>query len=262
MTATTRHDRTIVDQHNRQAPGYARLADSLAQGDRSAALRARIRAGPEDEALDVACGPGRLSLDLAPHVRHVTGIDLTPGMLEQARAALAASGAGNVAFVEGDAASLPFADAAFSLVISSAAFHHFATPGRVLAEMARVCRPGGRIVVGDVTPAEDRTAEYDRMERLRDPSHGHAHSLAELAALGVAAGLGQPEVHTSLTGPMPYAAVLTTSFPEAATREELLDMMRQDAAEGRDRLGFRAELGADGAVLVSYPMSQVVWVRP
>ncbi len=262
MPDATQHDRTIVDQHNRQAAGYARLADSLAQKDRSATLRARIGAGPEDEALDVACGPGRLTLDLAPHVRRIIGLDLTPGMLEQARAALAASGAGNVAFVQGDAAALPFADAAFSLVISSAAFHHFAAPGRVLAEMARVCRPGGRIVVSDVTPAEDKAAEYDRMERLRDPSHGHAHSLVELAELGRAAGLGAPEVHTGLTGPMPYAAVLATSFPEAATRENLLEMMRQDAAEGRDRLGFRAALGEDGAVLVSYPMSQVVWVRP
>lgn len=256
------HDRTVVDQHNRQAEGYARLADSLGRNDRSAALRARIGAGPDDEVLDVACGPGRLTLDLAPHVRRITGIDLTPGMLAQAQAALAESGAGNVAFVQGDAAALPFADGAFSIVISSAAFHHFAAPGRVLAEMVRVCRPGGRVVVSDVTPDADKTEEYDRMERLRDPSHGHAHSVAELAALGRDAGLGAPQVHTGLSGPMPYAAVLATSFPEALTREDLLETMRRDAAEGRDRLGFRAELGEDGAVLVSYPMSQVVWVRP
>jgi hypothetical protein len=60
---------------------------------------------------------------------------------------------------------------------------------------------------------------------------------------------------------MPYASVLATSFPEAHTREELLEMMREDAAEGGDRLGFKAEL-RDGEVLVSYPMSQVVWTRP
>ncbi|MFT4027146.1 MAG: methyltransferase domain-containing protein [Novosphingobium sp.] len=263
--STTPHNRTIVDQHNRQAEGYARLADSLGRDrrnpDRGALLRRRIGAGPDDSVLDVACGPGRLSLDLAPHVRSVTGLDLTPGMLDQARAALAASGLGNVDFVHGDALAMPFADGSFSIVVSSAAFHHFEAPARVLAEMVRVCRPGGRVVISDVTPEAGKTGEYDRMERLRDPSHGHAHSLEELIALGAAAGLGMPEAHTGLSGPMPYAAVLAASFPEALTRADLLDLMRADAAEGQDRLGFKAEL-RDGEVLVSYPMSQVAWARP
>jgi ubiquinone/menaquinone biosynthesis C-methylase UbiE len=258
MPTDTQHNRTIVDQHNRQAEGYAKLTTELSKTDRSAAMRARIGAGPDDMVLDVACGPGRLSLDLAPHVGSVTGLDLTPGMLEQARTALGASGLENVEFVQGDALAMPFADETFSIVVSSAAFHHFEAPGRVLAEMVRVCRPGGRVVISDVTPEAEKAGEYDRMERLRDPSHGHAHSVGELAELGSAAGLDAPEAYTSLTGPMTYASVLATSFPEAHTRKELLEMMREDAAEGGDRLGFKAEL-RDGEVLVSYPMSQVVW---
>lgn len=260
MADLSSHNRTIVDQHNQQAEGYARLTASLAPTDRSAQLRERIGAGPDDEVLDVACGPGRLSLDLAPHVRSVTGLDLTPGMLEQARAALAESGHANVTLVQGDAAAMPFADGSFSIVISSAAFHHFEAPAKVLSEMARVCRPGGRVVISDVTPDESKGAEYDRMERMRDPSHGHAHSVAELKALGDRIGLPSPAAYTSLTGPMPYSAVLATSFPEAHTREELLEVMREDAAAGGDRLGFKAELKED-EVLVSYPMSQVVWVK-
>lgn len=258
MPPETEHNLRIVDQHNRQAESYSRLTGSLAQTDRAAAMRAQIGAEPDDDVLDVACGPGRVSLDLAPYVRSVTGLDLTPGMLDQARAGLAESGCANVRFVRGNAAAMPFADSAFSLVVSSAAFHHFEAPPAVLAEMIRVCRPGGRVVIRDVTPAEGKTGEYDRMERLRDPSHGHAHSVAELVALGAGLGLASPETHTSLTGPMPYAAVLATSFPEALTREELLELMRQDAAEATDRLGFSAELG-NGEVLVTYPMSQVAW---
>lgn len=261
MPADVQHNHKVIDQHNRQAASYARLTGQFAQADRSASLRARIGAGPEDEVLDVACGPGRLSLDLAPHVRRVTGLDLTPGMLEQARAALADSGNTNVVFVEGDAAALPFAEGAFSIVISSAAFHHFAAPSAVLAEMVRVCQPGGRVVVSDVTPAPGKGEEYDRMERLRDPSHGHAHSVGELTKMGESLGLGPPETFTSLCGPMPYAAVLATSFPEEHTREELLEIMRGDAVSGENRLGFSAELSG-GEVLVSYPVSQVVWTRP
>lgn len=260
MADLSSHNRAIVDQHDRQAPGYARLSDTLGKPDRNAVLRARIGAGPGDEVLDVACGPGRITLDLAPHVRSVTGLDLTPGMLAQARVALDASGNANVTFLEGDAAAMPFADGTFSIVISSAAFHHFETPSRVLAEMVRVCRPGGRVVISDVTPAKGKTGEYDRMELLRDPSHGHAHSVEELTKLGAEAGLASPQAYTSITGPMPYSTVLATSFPEAHTREELLEMMRRDAVEGQDRLGFSAEL-KDSEVLVSYPMSQVVWVR-
>lgn len=262
MADLSSHNRTIVDQHNQQAAGYARLSDNLkTRPDRSALLRERIGVRPDAEVLDVACGPGRLTLDLAPHVRHVTGLDLTPGMLEQARAALAEAGIANAEFVAGDAAAMPFANASFDIVISSAAFHHFETPGRVLAEMVRVCRPGGRVVVSDVMPAHDKTAAYDRMELLRDPSHGHAHSAAELGQMGSEIGLPDPAVHTSVTGPMPYASVLATSFPELVTREQLLEMMREDAQGGSDEHGFAAEL-QDGEVLVSYPMAQVVWTRP
>ena len=261
MSSTeSQHIRTIIDQHNRQAEGYARLTESLGTTDRSALLRARIGAGAADEVLDVACGPGRLTLELAPHVAAIIGLDLTPGMLEQAHDACRRGGHANARFVRGDASAMPFPDGTFSLVISSAAFHHFESPAAVLAEMIRVCRGGGRIVISDVTPAEGKTSEYDRIERLRDPSHGHAHSVGELVRIGARLGLAPPAVYTSLSGPMAYSAVLATSFPEATTRENLMEIMRQDAAEGEDRMGFRAELG-DGEVLVSYPMSQMVWEK-
>jgi hypothetical protein len=79
--------------------------------------------------------------------------------------------------------------------------------------------------------------------------------------MGESLGLHEPRTQTSLTGPMPYAAVLATSFPEDYTREDLLSLMREDATSGEDRLGFKAELAKD-EVLVSYPMSTVIWTKP
>jgi ubiquinone/menaquinone biosynthesis C-methylase UbiE len=257
MTSQTAHNEKIVDQHTQQAPAYAALTQSMAT-DRTAALRAITGAGPDDDLLDLACGPGSLTLDLAPHVGSATGLDLTPAMLEQARAAQEKRGIEGVRWAQGDAADLPFPDNSFTLVTSSAAFHHFDSPAKVLSEMARVCRPGGRVVVMDVTPEAGKTAAYDRMERMRDPSHGHAHSIEELAALGRDQGMSEPVTQTRMTGPMPYEAVLATSFPEDHSREELLGQMREDAESGEDRLGFKAEL-ADGKVLVTYPMSTLVW---
>lgn len=259
MTEPSRHNDKIVDQHTRQATGYARLTGSMA-GQQRIARHEAIGARPDDVVLDVACGPGSLTLQLAPHVARATGLDLTPAMLDQAREAQARSGIGNVEWVLGDGANLPFASGSFTLVTCSAAFHHFDDPGAILGEMARVCRAGGRIVVSDVTPDADKTAAYDRMEKLRDPSHGHAHSLPELVALGHRLGLGDPATQSTLTGPMPYEAVLATSFPEQISREDLLDLMRQDATTGDDTLGFRARL-SDETVLVTYPMATVIWTR-
>lgn len=257
--ARSQHNDKIVDQHTQQASGYAALTQKMAseRPQRHEVIGAR----PDDHLLDIACGPGSLTLELAPHVARATGLDITPAMLEQARAAQLLRGIDNVEWVEGNGESLPFEDGAFSLVTCSAAFHHFETPGAILAEMARVCRPGGRIAVSDVTPDADKAAAYDRMEKMRDPSHGHAHPVAELSRLGDAIGLGAPRAQTSLTGPMPYAAVLATSFPERHSREELLGLMHADAAAGTDELGFRAAL-ADGEVMVTYPMSIVVWTKP
>lgn len=262
MPSMTRHNETIVDQHTQQAEGYARLTQGMVATDRRAALRALIGVSPCDTLLDVACGPGSIALDLAPHVARVTGLDITPAMLDQARAAQVERGLANAEWVIGDAVALPFPDESFSIVSSGAAFHHFEEPERVLAEMARVCRPGGRIVVIDVTPDAGKTDAYDRMERMRDPSHGHAHGLTELQILGDQQGLGEAVCETNLTGPMPYAAVLATSHPTLYTREELLAIMRKDAESGEDSLGFRARIGEDDTVLVTYPMSMVCWTRP
>jgi SAM-dependent methyltransferase len=260
MAESRTHNEAVVEQHTRQAAGYAALTRESAPPP-SRALADLLGAEPTDTVLDLACGPGSLSLQLAPHVAQVTGMDLTPAMLDEARDAQARAGANNVTWQCGDAAALPFDDASFDLVASRSAFHHFAEPARVLAEMVRVCRTGGRVAVIDVTPDDDRTAAYDRMERLRDPSHGHAHSAAELQTMGAVLGLGTPAISTRLTGPMTYESILATSFPEACGRADLLALMARDAETGADGLGFRAELDADGKVLVTYPMTTVVWTK-
>jgi len=254
------HNDMNIGQHSQQASHYARLTNALAT-DRTAALCRLVGARSDDDLLDVACGPGSLAIELAPHVASASGLDLTPAMLAEARLAGARSRCDDIVWIEGDAAALPVADGSFSLVASRAAFHHFERPEQVLSEMVRVCRPGGRVVVIDVTPDPEKTAAYDRMERMRDPSHGHAHSFAELRAMGDRLGLGEPRLEARMSGPMPFQRVLETSFPDGHSREELLELMREDAATGEDRLGFRAEM-AEGQVMVTYPMSTIVWTRP
>jgi hypothetical protein len=82
-----------------------------------------------------------------------------------------------------------------------------------------------------------------------------------LRELGGNVSLGEATVESRVSGPMAYTAVLKTSFPEEHTRDELLEIMRRDAETARDELGFGAEL-RDGEVLVSHPMSTLVWTKP
>lgn len=102
--------------------------------------------------LDVGCGTGRLAARLheASSVHTVVGLDFSAGMLEQARARLASADA--TALVRGDATRLPFADAAFDAAVSTEAFHWFPDQDAALAEIRRVLRPGGRLLLALVSP--------------------------------------------------------------------------------------------------------------
>jgi SAM-dependent methyltransferase len=139
------------------------------------ALRTKIRhfAEPsgQEHALDVGTGTGSLALALAPLVVEVVALDLVPEMLDQLRQSLQA--APNVSAVEGDAHRLPFEDASFDLSATARTIHHVSSPETVMAEMTRVTRTGGRLLVVDqIASADPREAlAQNRLEQLRDPSH-------------------------------------------------------------------------------------------
>src|SRR5262249_2932034 len=146
--------------------------------------------GPGSHVLDVACGPGLVALHLAGAAAHVTGLDVTPAMLDKARELQRGRGRANLSWALGRAEALPHADASFDAVVTRFSFRPLLGPAAALSEMARVCRPGGRVVVCDVhTTTPGQAAAYDRLERLRDPSHVHALRLDELRALMADAGL-------------------------------------------------------------------------
>ena len=81
----------------------------------------------------------------------VTGIDMTPEMLDKARATAAAMGADNVTFIEADAERLPFEDHSFDVVISNGVIDLIPDKDAVFSEIYRVLVPGGRIQIADVT---------------------------------------------------------------------------------------------------------------
>jgi ubiquinone/menaquinone biosynthesis C-methylase UbiE len=156
---------------------FARSADRVAakQDERAAALADEVRRfalpSGDERALDVGTGAGALAFALAPLVREVVGADVVPELLDLARERAAAFG--NVSFVEADATALPFERASFDLGATLRTLHHVPRPELVVAELSRVTRPGGRLLVIDQIAPNDPLAalELDRFERARDPSH-------------------------------------------------------------------------------------------
>ena len=145
---------------------------------------------PSSIALDVACGPGTLSLPLTARFPRVVALDFTPGMLQKASQAAQGEGRANLELIRGNAYELPFAPQSFDLVTNGYALHHLLEPALVVQNMASVLRPGGRLAIVDmvVPPGADSDA-VNAIERARDPSHATTLSARVLQQLLASAGL-------------------------------------------------------------------------
>jgi SAM-dependent methyltransferase len=258
MSDTT-HSDLIRDQFTRQATPFSTAAP-IANEDSLKMVVAAAGAGPSDTVLDVACGGGIVVCGFAPHVRHATGIDMTPAMLERARHLAAEKGLANISWREGDVAHLPWPEGAFTIVVTRFAVHHFPEPQAVFAEMVRVCAPGGRIVVVDTCASADaqKAAEFNRLELLRDPSHVRCLPLAELQGLYRGAQLGEPRASfTELRDTV--ANLLARSFPNPGDDRKIVDMFA--ASIDDDRLGIPVRRSGD-AIEYAYPVAILAARKP
>lgn len=104
--------------------------------------------------VDVGTGTGFIAGGLAPRVARVIGTDSSPGMLAQATANLTALGANNVELVEARVDSLPLGDRTVDAAVANMVLHHAPDPAAMIAEMARVVRPGGSVAITDCVEHE------------------------------------------------------------------------------------------------------------
>ncbi|WP_406699318.1 class I SAM-dependent methyltransferase [Singulisphaera sp. Ch08] len=247
---TEGHRQRIVDQFTRQAVPFQEMPAHSNEDAFRLVLEA-CKVSASDRVLDLACGPGLTACSFAELAAHVTGIDLTPAMIEQAQALQRSKGLANLAWHVGDVGSLPFPDASFSLVFTRYSFHHLLEPKTVLAEMVRVCEPGGRVVVVDVyTVSPDQAEAYDQVERLRDPSHVRALGLDELEGLFDDAGLEGTTITFDKLG-VDLEELLGISFPNPGDADEVRRIFAQDL--GVDRLGVGAH-PVDGRIRFAFPL--------
>ena len=130
-----------------------------------AAMAKELDLQPDDDLLDIGCGPGGLLAEQAAHVRFVAGLDLSDLSLGKARQALADRiTAGTAEVVQGDAMELPWADGRFSVVSSMNCLKFVPEPARAVREMFRVLRPGGRAFITSdhkAHPHQDESGKVD-----------------------------------------------------------------------------------------------------
>jgi ubiquinone/menaquinone biosynthesis C-methylase UbiE len=256
--AVSTHDASIADQFTRQAEQFA-VSPALHNQAALDILVAAARPQLDDVSLDVACGPGSVVCALARHVRLATGLDATKAMLAEARRRAAAARLDNVAWHAGNAYALPFADGGFDIVSCRYAFHHLEAPAKAFAEMIRVCRPGGRIVLCDAVCSDDpaKAAAFNRMERHRDPSTVEFRTLAWHLALFRDAGLPEPQL-SRYPVPAELERLVAMAYPEGGDRAGLRAMI-EASVEG-DTMGVNARCDS-GTVRFEYPAAVLVAVK-
>jgi ubiquinone/menaquinone biosynthesis C-methylase UbiE len=211
------------------------------------------------EVLDVAAGSGLLSRAIAPRVRGVVAVDITPEMIGEGERAAARQGIGNVRFEAGAAEDLSFPPDSFDMVVTRFSLHHFTSPDAALREMSRVCRREGRVGVVDIVSPENPAlaARYNRLERLRDATHTWALSRRQLRERVEAAGLRVVE-DSIRDVPVAFDDWFARTKTAPAPREEILRAIRAELA-GAEATGMRPFLGGD-RLLFTHAWNVVVGV--
>jgi ubiquinone/menaquinone biosynthesis C-methylase UbiE len=205
---------------------------------------------PDARVLDVACGPGFVAMVFAPKCRSVLGIDATDTLVARARAETARRGISNITFTLGDVERMPFRTSEFDLATCRFAFHHFANPPEVLAEMARVLKPGARMVIVDMTTSEDpaKSDYHNRVERLCDPSHARAIPLSEWERM-----IAETELEVAYRGGRETSYDLESWMahggPPPERRSQIIEMMEASLAADRSELKVRRQ---DGQIWFSH----------
>lgn len=194
--------------------------------------------------LDVGCGTGGLCRRLANRDASVVGVDVCANLLTRARALVPAAG-----FVRADAGRLPFGTGRFDLAASVLVLHYLEDPSRALAEMARVLRPGGKLLLCDRVCSSDPvlSAAQIGIERLRNPMIRRILSVDELED-GLSRAGFRVGAQVEFRRTEPLESWLSGTDPDRAldVREEVLRLRGRDLGGFRvapqDRIEFRMAL--------------------
>jgi ubiquinone/menaquinone biosynthesis C-methylase UbiE len=242
--ASEEHRETVRREFSKQASNFEASRSLFRDGGILGWIAAHIDVPAGARILDVAGGTGQLGRHLAEDGATAVIVDLTDAMLAAGLVSVQAEGRDDIVFVRGDAIDLPFPEEQFDVVVSRFALHHMDDPAAAIAEMARVCRPGGSVTLIDMVAGGPR---HDELERLRDPSHTRALPEEELRALFTAAGR-ETGSDAEWEQPMPVEPWLDQAETGDTARAEIRGALEEEAGGGTPT-GLRAARTDDGLTI-------------
>lgn len=183
------HEANVTTQFGPRAAAYVASAVHAA-GEDLAQIAALAEVHKPAAVLDLGCGGGHVSFNVAPHAGTVTAFDLSSDMLAAVRKEAAGRGLTNIVTHQGSVEGLPFADASFDFVASRYSAHHWRDVAAGLKEARRVLKPGGAAIFADsISPGNYLLDTHlQTIELLRDASHVRDYSVAEWESLLKGAG--------------------------------------------------------------------------
>jgi ubiquinone/menaquinone biosynthesis C-methylase UbiE len=241
------HNENIKEQFSKQATSYTAVS---AHRDSLEVLIEMSGVSKEDNVLDIACGSGIVTCEFAKHAHDVTGIDITEGMLDEAKKLQLTNNLTNINWILDDVVPLQFLDNQFSVVVTRFSFHHFMDYEKVFDEMIRVCKPNGTIMVVDVILAAKKVNNYDQMEKLRDSSHVGALTNEKFDTLFQTQKLKEcNKFYYEMS--IELETQLKASYLSDNEKEEFRLMIAQDV--GKNNLGVNVN-SIEGKFYLNYPI--------
>jgi ubiquinone/menaquinone biosynthesis C-methylase UbiE len=246
------------------AGDYPGMSPLIADAGRVAVTAGAVTG--DDRVLDVACGDGNATIPAAQTGARVTGLDLTPKLLEAGRTKAADAGV-EIEWVEGDAEQLPFEDKSFDVVLSVFGVMFAPDHRQGAAEIARVLLPGGRIALCNWTPEGQVGRFFGLMAGFMPPppegfqppplwgTEDHVRSLFE--GTGVEVEFDRAEVQYEFDSVDAAMELFQSKFgPVIMTRKALEPEGKWEAAQEAMRKSFEEDEAADGSL--SYPGEYLV----
>ena len=226
-TKNIKHADLILDQFTKQAIPFSNIpghSDELVANK----IVSFSEVSQKDTVLDVACGPGLITFPFARIASKVTGMDITPKMIERAKELQVENGIKNITWDLGNAYALPYENNSFSLVVTRYSFHHLLNPEDALKEMKRVCTSNGKIVIIDVCPPLEKQDAYNHFETLRDPSHTRALNMDEFIKLFEIAGLSNLKTELYLLE-IELENQIKSSFPYKGNDDKMREIIEKES---------------------------------
>jgi len=265
MSEKTETHKLVQAQFGPVAAAYTNSAGH-ANYDALQILVNRVQPRSTDRVLDIATGAGHTAIAFAPYVSQVVAYDLTPQMLEETARNATAKGLNNLTVQEGLAEALPYENGAFEIVTCRVAGHHFADVKRAVAEMARVTRPGGQVIVVDTTVPEDEVLdqEINYIEKQRDPSHVQNYRPSEwqkmFAEVGLKVTFVERDQYTD-QGRMNFANWTARMRTPAQTVRELAQLFRQASPALQETLEIEISGDADEDIRFTLPKVTIIGTK-